>query len=71
MARLKEAKGGDPRATPAALFAIVDAAEPPLRLFLGSQNLPWVRATYAERLALWEQWAPVSEAAQGTASPSH
>lgn len=71
MARLKEAKGGDPQATPAALFALVDAAEPPLRLFLGSQNLPWVRATYAERLALWEQWAPVSEAAQGTASPSH
>ena len=71
MARLKGSQGGDPWATPAALFAIVDAAEPPLRLFLGSQNLPWVRATYAERLALWEQWAPVSEAAQGSASPSH
>jgi NADP-dependent 3-hydroxy acid dehydrogenase YdfG len=71
MARLKGSQGGDPRATPAALFAIVDAAEPPLRLFLGSQNLPWVRAAYAERLALWEQWAPVSEAAQGTASPAH
>jgi NADP-dependent 3-hydroxy acid dehydrogenase YdfG len=71
MARLKGSQGGNPRATPAALFAIVDTAEPPLRLFLGSQNLPWVRATYAERLTLWEQWAPVSEAAQGTTSPSH
>ena len=71
MARLKGSEGGDPRATPAALFAVVDAAEPPLRFFLGSQNLPWVRAAYAERLATWEQWAPVSDAAQGTAGTSH
>jgi NAD(P)-dependent dehydrogenase (short-subunit alcohol dehydrogenase family) len=71
MARLKNSEGGDPQATPAALFAVVDAAEPPLRFFLGSQNLPWVRATYAERLATWEQWAPVSDAAQGTASKQH
>jgi NAD(P)-dependent dehydrogenase (short-subunit alcohol dehydrogenase family) len=71
MARLKGSEGGDPRATPAALFAVVDAAEPPLRFFLGSQNLPWVRAAYAERLATWEQWAPVSDAAQGTSSKSH
>jgi len=71
MARLKGSEGGDPRATPAALFAVVDAAEPPLRFFLGSQNLPWVRAAYAERLATWERWAPVSDAAQGTASKPH
>jgi NADP-dependent 3-hydroxy acid dehydrogenase YdfG len=71
MARLKGSEGGDPQATPAALFAVVDAAEPPLRFFLGSQNLPWVRAAYAERLATWEQWAPVSDAAQGTASKPH
>jgi NAD(P)-dependent dehydrogenase (short-subunit alcohol dehydrogenase family) len=68
LARLKGSTGADPLATPAALFAVVDAAEPPLRLFLGSQNLPWVRATYAERLATWEAWAPVSEAAQGPVS---
>jgi NADP-dependent 3-hydroxy acid dehydrogenase YdfG len=71
MARLKGSEGGDPRATPAALFAVVDAAEPPLRFFLGSQNLPWVRAAYAERLVTWEQWAPVSDAAQGLARQSH
>ncbi|OGX87946.1 SDR family NAD(P)-dependent oxidoreductase [Hymenobacter coccineus] len=65
MERLRTSERGDPQATPAALFAAVDAAEPPLRLFLGSQNLPWVRATYAERLATWEAWAPVSDAAQG------
>ncbi|MDF7815924.1 SDR family NAD(P)-dependent oxidoreductase [Hymenobacter sp. YC55] len=69
--RLKGGEGGDPRATPPALFAVVDAAEPPLRLFLGSQNLPWVRGVYAERLATWEQWAPVADAAQGATRASH
>ena len=58
---------GDPAATPAALFAVVDAAQPPLRLFLGSHNLPWVRAAYAARLATWEAWEAVANAAQGGA----
>jgi len=70
MERMKTSEGGDPRATPAALFAVVDSAEPPLRFFLGNQNLPWVRGAYAERLATWEAWATVSNAAQGgTATP--
>lgn len=55
---------GDPAATPEAIFKLVDAGEPPLRLFLGSHNLPQVRAAYAERLATWEAWAEVSNAAQ-------
>ena len=58
---------GDPAATPAAVFAVVDAAQPPLRLFLGRHTLPWVRATYAERLATWEAWQAVADAAQGAA----
>lgn len=71
-AGLRSAERGDPAATPAALFAAVDAAQPPLRLFLGRHNLPEVRAAYAERLATWEAWAPVSEAAQGqSASALH
>lgn len=56
---------GDPEATPAALFKIVDADNPPLRFHLGSHNLPGVRAVYAERLATWEAWDSVSSAAQG------
>lgn len=63
--RLKSAKKGDPDATPEAIFKVVDAENPLLRLFLGSQNLPWVRATYAERLATWEAWESVSNAAEG------
>ena len=43
---------GDPNATPEAIFKIVDAENPPLRFFLGSHNLPWVRAAYAERLVM-------------------
>ena len=62
---LRGSERGDPAATPTALFAAVDAEQPPLRLFLGRHNLPEVRAAYAERLAIWEAWAPVSEAAQG------
>ena len=56
---------GDPRATAEALFRIVDAKTPPLRLFLGTEGLPVARAAYAERLATWEAWEAVSNAAQG------
>lgn len=59
------AERGDPEATPDALFKIVDAENPPLRFFLGSHCLPWVRSAYNERLAIWEEWADVSNAAQG------
>ncbi|AEV98396.1 short-chain dehydrogenase/reductase [Niastella koreensis] len=55
---------GDPDATPQALFQIVDLENPPLRFHLGSHNLPWVRAAYEERLALWEKWDAVSSSAQ-------
>jgi len=62
---LRDMKRGDPNATPEALFKVVDAENPPLRFNLGSNNLPWVRTAYAERLATWEAWDAVSSAAQG------
>jgi len=62
---LKTMERGDPNATPDAIFNIVDAAQPPLRFFLGRHSLPWVRAAYAERLATWESWEAVSNGAQG------
>lgn len=61
---LKGLERGDPDATPQALFQIIDLEYPPLRFHLGSQNLPWVRAAYEERLALWEKWDDVSRSAQ-------
>lgn len=56
---------GNPDATPAAIFKIVDTDNPPLRFHLGNHNLAGVRAAYAERLATWEAWDAVSSAAQG------
>ena len=56
---------GDPQATSSALLKLVDAENPPLRLALGSTLLPSARAAYAERIATWEAWQDVSNAAQG------
>ena len=57
---------GDPEATPEAMFAMVDAANPPLRFFLGTQNFPWVQQVYADRTAEWQAWKEISDSAQGT-----
>ena len=56
---------GDPKATASALFRIVDAAEPPLRVFFGDAGLPMIKREYAERIATWEKWNDVSLEAQG------
>jgi len=64
---LQNMERGNPASTPGALFKVVDAENPPLRLFLGSHNLPSVQKEYAERLATWEEWKAVSNAAQGSA----
>ena len=64
--RLSTAKRGDPQATADAMLKLVDAEDPPLRFFLGNQNLPMVRAAYTSRLAEWDAWADVSNAAQGS-----
>jgi len=63
--RMSSMKRGDPQATADAVLQIVDTEDPPLRFFLGSENLPLVRAAYADRLATWEAWEAVSNAAQG------
>jgi len=56
---------GDPDATGAAILKVVDAEDPPLRIFFGSTGLPMTRAEYARRIATWEKWNDVSVAAQG------
>ena len=65
MGSLQNEGRGDPQATAAAILKLVDAVEPPLRLILGNKNLPAARSAYADRIATWEAWAPVSNAAQG------
>ena len=56
---------GDPEATGPAILKVVDAADPPLRIFFGSVGLPMMRAEYAKRIETWEKWNPVSIEAQG------
>lgn len=62
---LASAERGDPQATADAILSVVDAEEPPLRFALGSTVLPMARGVYAGRLATWEAWESVSNAAQG------
>jgi hypothetical protein len=54
----------DPQATLPAMLKIIDAEHPPLRIFLGTEGMPVVRAAFAERLAHWEAWEATSNAAQ-------
>lgn len=62
----RKASRGDPRATRAAILAVVDAAEPPLRIFFGDGPLALATREYAQRLETWKAWEAVSIAAQGT-----
>jgi NAD(P)-dependent dehydrogenase (short-subunit alcohol dehydrogenase family) len=56
---------GDPTATREAILAVVDAPEPPLRVFLGSAPLGIATADYEQRLATWREWEAVAVKAQG------
>jgi NAD(P)-dependent dehydrogenase (short-subunit alcohol dehydrogenase family) len=56
---------GDPQATGPAMLKVVDAKEPPLRIFFGSGGLPLTRKEYAKRIEIWERWNDVSLEAQG------
>jgi NAD(P)-dependent dehydrogenase (short-subunit alcohol dehydrogenase family) len=56
---------GDPTASAEAVMRIVDADEPPLRVFFGTAPLRMAEQDYERRLATWREWQPVSELAQG------
>jgi NAD(P)-dependent dehydrogenase (short-subunit alcohol dehydrogenase family) len=56
---------GDPKASAAAVLKVVDADEPPLRVFFGAAPLSIAKADYASRIETWEKWDDVSQLAQG------
>ena len=56
---------GDPEATGPAILEIVDAAEPPLRVFFGDGPLEMIKTEYASRIAGWEEWNDLSHRAFG------
>ena len=56
---------GDPVATREAVLEIVDAENPPLRVFFGDAPLGIATADYESRLAEWQQWDALSKKAHG------
>jgi hypothetical protein len=56
---------GDPEATREAILRVVDAEEPPLRVFFGAGPLGIATADYESRLKTWNDWQDVALIAQG------
>jgi NAD(P)-dependent dehydrogenase (short-subunit alcohol dehydrogenase family) len=57
---------GDPVATRTAILELVDADNPPLRVFFGDGPLSIATADYEQRLKTWREWEPLSVAAHGS-----
>ncbi len=57
---------GEPSGTREAILQVVDAEQPPLRIFFGVDPLGIATADYESRLAQWREWNKVSEVAQGS-----
>ena len=55
----------DPTATRGAILKVVDAENPPLRIFFGTAPLDIATKDYESRLATWNEWQPVSIEAHG------
>jgi NAD(P)-dependent dehydrogenase (short-subunit alcohol dehydrogenase family) len=56
---------GKPEATVDAILKLIDTPKPPLRLLLGKVAYPLVKGNYDSRLAEFDEWKAVSEAAHG------
>jgi len=63
--RPSAADPGDPKATRSAVLKVVDAENPPLRVFFGKAPLGIAEKDYESRLATWREWQPVAEEAHG------
>ncbi|MBF4606602.1 SDR family oxidoreductase [Curtobacterium sp. VKM Ac-1393] len=64
--RPSAADPGNPEATRSAILKVVDAEQPPLRVFFGKAPLGIAEKDYESRLATWREWQPVSEEAHGS-----
>lgn len=58
-------RAGDPKASATALMKVVDAENPPLRVFFGESPLEIIEAEYEARMRTWRQWQSVAVEAQG------
>jgi NAD(P)-dependent dehydrogenase (short-subunit alcohol dehydrogenase family) len=57
---------GNPEATGPAILELVDAADPPLRVFFGDGPLEMIKEEYAQRIANWERWNDLAVRAHGS-----
>ncbi|WP_329127213.1 SDR family NAD(P)-dependent oxidoreductase [Streptomyces sp. NBC_01465] len=55
----------DPAAAAAVMLKIVDAEQPPSRIFFGTEVRPMVDASYAEKVKSWDACADLTEEANG------
>jgi hypothetical protein len=55
---------GDPVAAGQAMLELADTADPPLRVFFGTESLPMLQQAYADRLKTWTGWHDLSIKAQ-------
>ncbi|AGL16243.1 SDR family NAD(P)-dependent oxidoreductase [Actinoplanes sp. N902-109] len=55
----------DPAVTAKVILQLVDADQPPLRLFVGPYPYPVAEKLYRERLATWQEWRWLAEQAVG------
>jgi NAD(P)-dependent dehydrogenase (short-subunit alcohol dehydrogenase family) len=62
----RTAAPGDPSASADAILQVVDAEEPPLRVFFGEAPLGIATADYESRLKMWNDWQHVALVAQGS-----
>jgi len=63
--KARVAEPGDPTASASAVLKIVDAENPPLRVFFGTAPLGIATRDYESRLATWREWESVAALAQG------
>src|SRR3954452_9374914 len=61
----RQSTPGNPVATREAVLKVVDAENPPLRIFFGAAPLGMATTVYESRLAEWRAWEPVSLEAHG------
>ncbi|WP_055490741.1 hypothetical protein [Streptomyces sp. TP-A0356] len=59
-------KRADPHATREAILAVVDAEDPARRIFLDKGPLDLMRKVHPARIAEWEKWDSISQAAHGS-----
>ncbi|MEU6236325.1 SDR family NAD(P)-dependent oxidoreductase [Kitasatospora sp. NPDC047058] len=64
-ANVRTLDSGDPAAAARALLKVVDAGDPPLRVFFGNENNQLVQQVYADRLQTWEEWQDLAFEAHG------